>query len=97
MEEAPEFVGGVGQVCNKDFRLLLASPPTSPCQDKGDPGMGFLDPDGTQNDIGAYGGPGAQHFYTNPNDGPMVRSVTIDQGLVPQGETVTIRATGAVR
>ena len=89
---APEFVGGDTVSC-QDFRLL----PSSPCKDQGDSGIGFLDPDGTRNDIGAYGGPGAQTFYTNPNDGPIVRSVTIDQGLVPRGGTFTIRATGAVR
>jgi hypothetical protein len=47
--------------------------------------------------VGAYGGPGAQRFYTNPNDGPIVREVTIDKGLIPKGETFTIRAKGAVR
>jgi len=88
----PEFVGGDTIAC-QDFRLL----PSSPCKDTGDPGIGFLDPDGTRNDIGAYGGPGAQTFYTYPNDGPIVRSVTIDQGMVPKGSTFTIRATGAVR
>lgn len=90
---APEFVGGSINTCNQDFRLL----PTSQCKDAGQPGLGWLDPDGTRNDIGAYGGPGAQNFYTNPNDGPLIRSVTIDQGMVPRGSTFTIRATGAVR
>lgn len=90
---APAFVGGNSYQCNQDFRLL----PSSPCKDAGHPGIGFLDADGTRNDIGAYGGPGAQHFYTNPNDGPVIRSVTIDQGMVPKGSTFTIRATGAVR
>jgi len=90
---APEFVGGSAYACNQDFRLL----PTSACKDAGHPGIGFLDPDGTRNDIGAYGGPAAQNFYTNPNDGPMIRSVTIDQGMVPRGSSFTIRATGAVR
>jgi len=90
---APEFVGGTGPVCNKDFRLDTGSP----CKDAGDPGMGWLDPDGTRNDIGAYGGPGAQRFYTNPNDGPMVRDLELPQGMVPKGETFIIRATGAVR
>jgi hypothetical protein len=90
---SPEFAGGSADACNKDLRLT----PTSPCKDAGQPGVGFLDPDGTRNDIGAYGGPAAQNFYTNPNDGPMIRSVTIDQGMVPRGSTFTIRGTGAVR
>jgi hypothetical protein len=89
----PVFVGGTAAACSKDFRLVF----TSPCKDTGHPGIGFLDPDGTLNDMGAYGGPGAQHFYTNPNDGPIIRSVTIDQGMVPKGSTFTIRADGAVR
>lgn len=89
----PEFVGGTGPICNIDFRLTQGSP----CVDNGDPGMGWLDPDGTPNDIGAYGGPGAQLFYTNPNDGPIVRDLHLPQGMVPQGETFTIRATAAVR
>jgi hypothetical protein len=90
---APAFVGGSTEPCTQDFRLV----PPSACKDAGSPGLGWQDPDGTRNDIGAYGGPGAQNFYTNPNDGPMIRSVTIDQGMVPRGSTFTIRATGAVR
>ena len=89
----PEFVGGTGPSAGKDFRLR----PTSPCRDTGNPAIAYLDPDGTVNDMGAYGGPGAQRFYTNPNDGPIVREVTIDKGLIPKGETFTIRAKGAVR
>jgi hypothetical protein len=56
-----------------------------------------LNADGTRNDIGAYGGPGAATFYTNPNDGPIIRSVSIDPGVVPRGSPFTIRAKGAVR
>ena len=89
----PDFVSGPGTVCNKDFRLK----DISLCVDAGDPGMGWIDPDGTRNDMGAYGGPGAQRFYTNPNDGPIVREVILPQGMVPKGETFEIRATGAVR
>jgi len=89
----PDFVGGSANACNQDFRLL----PTSLCKDAGHAGIGFLDPDGTRNDIGAFGGPGAATFYTNPNDGPIIRSVTIDQGMVPRGSTFTIRAKGATR
>ncbi|HEY5915431.1 MAG TPA: hypothetical protein VJA21_33020 [Verrucomicrobiae bacterium] len=88
---APDFVGGTA--CNSDFRLV----PSSVCRNAGQPGLGWLNPDGTRNDIGAYGGPGAATFYTNPNDGPVIRNVTIDQGMVPRGSTFTIRAKGAVR
>lgn len=90
---APEFVGWAEVTCNMDFRLV----PTSPLREAGHPGIGFLDPDGTRNDLGAYGGPGARTFYTMPNDGPFVRDVSIDQGIIPKGETFTLRATGAVR
>jgi hypothetical protein len=86
-------VGGSATSCNQDFRLT----PNSQCRDAGQAGIGWLDPDGTRNDIGAYGGPGAATFYTNPNDGPIIREVTIDKGMVPKGETFTIRAKGAVR
>jgi hypothetical protein len=90
---APGFVGGSAYACNQDYRLL----PTSACKNAGPPGLGWLNPDGSRSDMGAYGGPGAATFYTNPNDGPIIRNVTIDQGMVPRGSTFTVRATGAVR
>ena len=89
----PGFVGGSAYACNQDYRLS----PTSPCRNTGAFGVGWLNPDGTRDDIGAYGGPSAASFFTNPNDGPIIRNVTIDQGMVPKGSTFTIRATGAVR
>ena len=89
----PEFVGGSAYACNQDYRLS----DTSMCRNAGAPGVGWLNPDGTANDVGAYGGPGAATFYTNPNDGPIIRNVTIDQGMVPKDSTFTIRATGAIR
>lgn len=89
----PQFVGGPGPRSSKDFRLL----PNSPLRDAGHPALGYSDPDGTRNDIGAFGGPWARTFYTSPNDGPMVREVTVDKGIVPKGETFTIRAKAAVR
>lgn len=36
-----------------NYRLLL----NSPCIDTGNPGAGYEDPDGSRNDMGAYGGP----------------------------------------
>lgn len=90
---APDFVGGSAYTANQDYRLT----PASYCRNAGALGIGWVNPDGTRNDMGAYGGPWAATFYTNPNDGPIIRSVTIDQGLVPRGGTFTIRATGAVR
>ena len=89
----PNFVGGNQGVSNQDFRLA----PGSPCIDAGNPGDGWLDPDGTRSDLGAFGGQGAQTFYTSPNDGPIVRELRISQGMIPQGQTFTIQAKGAVR
>jgi len=86
---APYFVDGNAG----DFRLT----PWSPCVDGGSPGAGFMDPDGTTNDMGAYGGPGAATFFESPIDGPMVREVTITPGAVAQGTTLTIHAKGSVR
>jgi hypothetical protein len=56
-----------------------------------------MDPDGTTNDVGAYGGPGAATFFDHPTDGPMVRELTVTPGSVPQGTPLTIRAVGSVR
>lgn len=42
-------------VSNGDFRLL----PDSPAKDRGDPSSAFKDPDGSRNDMGAWGGPWA--------------------------------------
>ena len=47
--EDPMFVDLLG----RDFRLAAGSP----CLDTGPVGFGYDDPDGTPNDIGAYGGP----------------------------------------
>lgn len=69
----------------------------SPCRDKGDITPPSCDPDGTRNDMGAYGGPWAATFYEAPNDGPVVRKVTVSPGSIPQGETFVIKAVGSVR
>ena len=87
--DSPYFVrGNIG-----DFRLA----DWSPCIDAGSPGSGFMDPDGTTNDVGAYGGPGAATFFESPADGPIVRELTVTPGSVAQGSTLRIQAKGSVR
>ena len=86
---SPYFVRGNAG----DFRLA----PSSPCINAGTPGTGFMDPDGTVNDVGAYGGPGASTFFESPADGPIVRELTVTPGTVAQGSTLRIQAKGSVR
>ena len=87
--DSPYFVRGNAG----DFRLA----DWSPCIDAGSPGSGFMDPDGTTNDVGAYGGPGAATFFESPADGPIVRELTVTPGSVAQGSTLRIQAKGSVR
>jgi len=49
LSEDPRFVNDRGG----DYHLE----DDSPCIDAGDPAVPFEDPDGTRNDMGAYGGP----------------------------------------
>ena len=85
----PRFCNTIGG----DFRLRS----DSPCVDAGGPGWAFIDPDGTDNDMGVYGGPGSATFFEDCNDGPIVRSLRLSPGSVPQGSPLTIRATASVR
>jgi len=52
----PQFVGA------GDYHLK----PTSPCIDAGDPNPIYSDPDGSRNDMGAYGGPNARGEVLRP-------------------------------
>lgn len=65
----------------------------SPCVNAGHPGDTFKDPDGTLNDMGAFGGPYAANWWRDPFGGPTIELVTIDPPQVQPGGTVTIRAT----
>jgi hypothetical protein len=88
----PRFVGAG----TNDVRLRVSSP-ASQCINAGPVTASFNDPDGSRNDLGAFGGPYAATFFESPLDGPMVRQVTVNPSPVIQGETFTIRAIGAVR
>lgn len=75
------------------FRLQSSSP----CKNAGIPGSENCDPDGTRNDMGAWGGPGSAHFFTPINGGPAVTRLLVLPASVPQGETFKVEATGSVR
>jgi len=96
VQEGPHTIYGGPQFIDPDhgdFRLLS----TSPCINAGSPGWGSMDPDGTQNNMGAYGGPWCLTFFENPTDGPIVRNVRVSPGSVPQGSLLIIEADGSVR
>jgi len=46
----------IDPLLNSDYHLE----PDSPCIDAGNPDPTFNDPDGSQNDMGAYGGPNGE-------------------------------------
>lgn len=61
LEEDPLFV----DVTNEIFRLQK----TSNARNAGNPSTDFNDPDGTRNDMGVYGGPGAERYGDINRDG----------------------------
>ncbi len=70
---------------------------TSPCINVGRPGSADADPDGTRNDMGAYGGPDAASFWPYPPGAPIITSLTATPTSVPQGSPITINATGEIQ
>jgi hypothetical protein len=76
-----------------NYRLQLISS----CIDAGWPVKSELDPDGTRNNMGAYGGPGAADFWPDSPGSPVVTDLTVTPASVPTNGTVTIRAVGRVR
>ena len=60
-----------------DFHLQ----PGSPCIDAGNPAPVYNDPDGSRNDMGVYGGPGAEGWVKVP-DGVESSTVPYDFGIV---------------
>jgi len=71
----------------------------SPCIDAGTVGKVYNDPDGTRNDIGVYGGPGAADFWPSPASGkrPVVTGLSITPPSILVGGTLTLKATGKIQ
>lgn len=76
-----------------DYHLKAASP----CIDSGAVGSVYNDPDGTRNNMGVYGGPGAAGFWPDPAGGPVVTELLVTPPSVPVGGTLTLKATGKIR
>lgn len=62
--------------------------------DAGIPGASYLDPDGSRNDQGAYGGPGAMWPFAANR--PVVTTLSLSPSNVTAGSTFNIQATGQV-
>ena len=92
--QAPGFVGYTA-IGDYQGNYHLAS--DSPCRNRGTVSAVTNDPDGTRNDMGAYGGPGSADFFPDPDGGPIVTDLTVSPASVPQGGTITIQATGEAR
>jgi hypothetical protein len=70
---------------------------TSPCKNTGTPGIADLDPDGTRNDMGAFGGPSAAPFWPYPAGTPIITILTANPTSVQKGATITVNATGEIK
>jgi len=70
---------------------------SSPSIDAGQPIAADNDPDGTRNDQGVYGGPGAANFWPSPAGGPVVTDLSVTPPSVPVGGTITLQATGKIQ
>lgn len=69
----------------------------SPCINAGRPSASESDPDGTRNNLGAWGGPGAAGFWPSADGAPIITDLSITPGSVPRGGKITIRATGQIK
>ena len=61
MDSDPRFL----DPASDDYRLAGGSP----CRDSGDPDPVHADPDGSRNDLGAFGGPQGEWIPLDPDDG----------------------------
>ena len=75
-----------------DYRLLA----TSPCIDAGRQTTADNDPDGTRNDMGVYGGPGAAAFWPDTAGGPVVTELSVTPASVSSSGTITIKAKAVI-
>ncbi len=89
----PFFVGPSSVLTGFDFRLR----PDSSLRNQGNPAVIYNDPDGTRNDMGAYGGSLSTNFFESINDGPVVRDIRISPSAIFKNGTFTIEAIGSVR
>jgi len=67
------------------------------CINKGLIGISYQDPDGSRNDIGAYGGPESALFWPYPIEGPIVTNLFVTPASVPKGEKIKVQFEGRIR
>ena len=84
----PQFT----DVDSGDYTLTAASPSI----DAGRKTAADNDPDGTRNDQGVYGGPGAAAFWPGSAGGPVVTEFSVTPPSVATDGTITIRAKAVV-
>jgi nitrous oxidase accessory protein NosD len=70
---------------------------SSPCKNAGRIGSADADPDGTRNDMGAFGGPDAAPFWPYPAGTPIITILTANPTSVQKGATITVNATGEIK
>lgn len=68
----------------------------SPCVNAGSPGLAEFDPDGSRNDMGAYGGYSSASFWPYPAGAPIITILNATPTSVPKGSPINIEATGEV-
>jgi parallel beta-helix repeat protein len=89
ISDAPNFINEeIG-----DFRLASISTSI----DAGSPTLSDADPDGSRNNLGAFGGPGAADFWPGTAGGPVVTDLIILTPSIPSGGTLAFQATGEIK
>ena len=88
ISEYPQFIDQT----TGDYALEV----TSPCINTGRRGDPYNDPDGTRNDMGAYGGPDCASFWPYPSGTPIITNLSATPTSVPKGSSITINATGEI-